>query len=203
MQNSLFLWPVNLNQFRLESKSLFHSVTYTLHVLILIYTVDTYSDHFYRLNTVWETGFNHSFKRKCNAINYMTAKTKNWSEGVTFILLLASAKHFVLKRRRKDWLILFVVSVASSQQGAEMQNSTADLNARVFGALYTWGLWRRGCLRPTSLSLCEIFFLIHCVTEDAGKEVAVCCKERGQAAQSGGVVNVQRMQSTLFYAKLR
>lgn len=172
--------------------------------------MDTYSDHFYRLNTVWETGFNHSFKRKCNAIDYMTAKTKNWSEGVTFILLLASAKHFVLKRRRKDWLILFVVSVASSQHGGpllasftETQNSPADLNARVFGALYTWGLWRRGCLRPTSLSLCEIFFLIRCVTEDAGKEVAVCCKERGQAAQSVGVVNVQRMQSTLFYAKLR
>lgn len=153
-----------MNQFRLESKSLFHSVTYTLRVLILIYTVDTYSDHFYRLNTVWETGFNHSFKRKCNTIDYMTAKTKNWSEGVTFILLLASAKYFVLKRRRKDWLILFVVSVASSQQGGpllasftETQNSPADLNARVFGALYTWWLWRRGCLRPTSLSLCEIF----------------------------------------------
>lgn len=68
----------------------------------------------------------------------MTAKTKNWSEGVTFILLLASAKYFVLKRRRKDWLILFVVSVASSQQGGpllasftETQNSPADLNARV------------------------------------------------------------------------
>lgn len=165
MQNALFLWPVNLNQFRLESKSLFHSVTYTLHVVILIYTLDTYSDHFYRLNTVWETGFRHSFKRKCNAINYMTAKTKNWSEGVTFILLLASEIHFVLKRRIKDWLILFEVNVASSQQGGpllasftETQNSPADLNARVFGALYTWGLWRRGCLRPTSLSLCEIFF---------------------------------------------
>lgn len=159
MKNSLFLLPVNLNQFRLESKSLFH----TLHILILIYTVDTYSDHFYRLNTVWETGFSHSFKRKCNAINYMTAKTKNWSEGVTFILLLAEI-HFVLKRRRKDWLILFEVSVASSQQGGpllasftETQNSPADLNARVFGALYTWGLWRRGYLRPTRLSLCEIF----------------------------------------------
>lgn len=47
------------------------------------------------------------------------------------------------------------------------------------------------------------FFLIRCVAEDAGKEVAVCCKERGQAAQSVGVVDVQRMQSALFYAKLR
>lgn len=165
MKNSLSLWPVTLNQFRLQSKSLFHSVTYTLHVLILIYTMDTYSDHFYRLNTVWETGFSHSFKRMCNAINYMTTKTKNWSKGVTFILLLASALHFVLKRRRrKDWLMLFVASVANSQQGGPLlasftdtQNSPADLNARVFGALYTWGLWRRGCLRPTSLSLCEIF----------------------------------------------